>query len=175
MRLHELLKQYRQVADELSRTQKMRDEAQQKIDNLIALGDLEGDRDQRKFSDARSSFDLAGGRLKYLTKSTAKLSAEVLEEFDAQRARFNAVIKARREKLLGDLEAALRPFFPGAERDLKRVVDGINCPVLRENGKAHWYPEFREHGTDEDKINEGERFVAHAARTLKKFGLQAGD
>ena len=164
------------ASDELEKLARIERDAKAVIDEVLADGKIEDEREQQKLSSARLRLDLCPARRKKLLESQPKLSIELNDELRARRSEWNRLVAQRRDEVRAEVVSALTPFFPDAKRELKKLVEELRVPavlaVQRAMDGGSW------HGREakcEALVVEARNFVASVQRFAKLIGVSASE
>ena len=170
--LRQLLKNHEHLSTE--RAKMLAEEIRAKeIEAGILAGGQINDSEVSALSNARTLRELIARRLPDLENMLKKLDVQIQTELQRCSSRFNRAVLAAVEAKKAEVTQALTPFFPGAVRQLKKVVESLPCPALYELGRCFYStPSSGNPGLD-FWARAGRQFLEKIARVERRFAIVA--
>lgn len=158
--------------DELAKIDRIETEARAELDQMLARGAIDSEKDRTAFASASFRHQLCPANRRKVQAALRELESELPRLIVQARRDFNKKVAASRAVKLEELKAALRPFYGGNERQLKRDVEQLQAPALRAFEKLTAGFVFHENPTIQTKVDEARSLVAHTRRVSRQLGFQ---
>jgi hypothetical protein len=168
--LKDLLKQCKDVADELRRLTLMEQAARQALEQA-ADNDLELASVQRKVSDARITLDLVSSRRKKLKDPWQKVQLDLAAQLKAEVTTWNNRVVAARKAKEDEIVRANLPFHEGNESEFRKRFNFDAVPAMLPYRKAFAEVPRYENPADADLLRDVGLLIAHIQRWGAKLGL----
>ena len=167
--LKNLLKECRDVADELRRLDLIERDARRGLEEATDE-DLGSTSTQRKVADARLSLDLVASRRRKLKDPWQKVQRDLATQFKAEVAAWNDRVAASKTAKEDEIVRANLPFY-GDERTFRKQLNFDSVPVMFAYRKAFTDVPQYEKPSDADLVRDVVLLISHVERWSKTLGL----